>query len=93
MIRKPVSWEYYEDPYDNLLFGILMQCLADTEGYTDNDNKTYCTGEDAKEFLQTTGKEIYIYLSTRKRIKDGLHEGWNRIPVRSHKTGKIIGRR
>lgn len=90
MIRKPNLWDLYEDPYDNLMFAVLMQALADTEGFF--DNKIYDDGQEALHYLKTSGAEIYMYLSSRKR-KDGIQNEWNRIQIRSRKTGKIIGRR
>lgn len=67
-IRKPNNWNTYTNPVDNLLHAILIQAVADCNGYM-NDNKWYDDGSEATEFLEEYGRQILDKLITADRKK------------------------
>ena len=64
-IKRPDRWQKFKDPYNNLLYGIILQAAIDTGGYF--DEKTFITPEKVKEFIDTTGKDIFNYLKEQER--------------------------
>ena len=60
--------EKYINPYDNLLYAILIQAAKDSKCYYMHDEST--------RFLKTTGKNIYNYLRNRpKHTKNCQNNG------------------
>lgn len=49
----------YINPYDNLLYAILIQAVR--------DSKSYYMQDECMRFLRTTGKQIYEYLRNRPK--------------------------
>ena len=60
-VRKPNVWNTYDNPIDNLLHAILIQAVADCNGYKDECHK-WRSGDEAIEYLESEGKEIFDYL-------------------------------
>ena len=65
-IRKPNVWNTYENPVDNLIHGILIQAVADSQGFIQDDKK-YNDGNEALQYLDSEGRKMFEYLLTRKR--------------------------
>lgn len=66
-VTDGVSW--YKDAYHNLMLAIVIQAAEDMNGYR-KDNK-FVDGKEATDFINTTGKQMYEYLSTHAvRCKD-----------------------
>lgn len=54
-------------PYINLLYAVLLQAVEDRNGYIQDGH--IHDGNEAQQFLQTTGKIIYDYLKEVKYDK------------------------
>lgn len=65
-IRKPNVWNTFTDPYNNLLYGILIQAIFDSNGYV-GDNHLNFDGDDAVEFLQEYGETIMNHIKDSDR--------------------------
>ena len=65
-IRKPNEWNTYKNPVDNLIHGIIIQAVADTHGFQDDD-KRFVSGDEAIQFLESDGVKLFRYLITRPR--------------------------
>lgn len=58
----------YKDPFDNLIYAILLQAAVDLDHDT---YKEYNRRSDAKEFLNSEyAHEMWEYLKTRPRVDD-----------------------
>ena len=58
----------YKDPFDNLIYAILLQAAVDLDHDT---YKEYDRRSDAKKFLNSEyAYEMYEYLKTRPRVDD-----------------------
>lgn len=58
----------YKDPFDNLIYAILLQAAVDLDHDT---YKEYNRRSDAKEFLNSEyAYEMWEYLKTRPRVDD-----------------------
>lgn len=67
MKRTPTYHDVYTDAYDNLLYAILIQAIIDKDGYIDHKHRS---GDDAIKFLESDGRQIYNYLSHRRKKHD-----------------------
>lgn len=65
-IKRPNLWNKYRDPYNNLLYAVILQAALDAEGYIDN-NKAY-PAEPVQEFIHGVGAKIYKYLDKQERV-------------------------
>ena len=71
--RTPNKFDKYENPWDNLIYAILYQAMQDARGYY-KDHK-HISGEEAIQFLDDEGRQMYNYLKTRplaRASKDAL---------------------
>ena len=82
-IRKPNEWNTYESPIDNLIHAIIIQAVADCNGYV-NQDKRYFDGSEARDFLENDGVKLFRYLLTRPRR--GISDEQNRH--RRYKSSK-----
>lgn len=87
-IRKPNMWDTYTNPVDNLLHAILIQAVADCNGYI-NDNKCYDDGREATEFLEKYGRRILDRLITADRKAVTYHVNKDRRYRLTHRKGNF----
>lgn len=65
-IKRPDLWNKYRDPYNNLLYAIILQAACDAGGYIENNK--FKPAEPVQEFIHGTGAKIYKYLDKQERV-------------------------
>lgn len=78
IIQKPDCWDKYESPIDNLLYAILLQGVTDSLGYWNTFRNCHDTGDSARDWVLTEGKQIFEYLKTRPKKSVSCHTNSSR---------------